>query len=78
MKSRYRDFSMLTEETVASLAVAKGTHSSVNHLFPARLHYVLSELEAEGSTDIASWVEPHGRSFAVHDKPRFLEHVQRW
>ena len=39
--------------------------------FPARLHFMLSELKSDGMESIASW-QPHGRSFIVH-KPKELE-----
>ena len=39
--------------------------------FPARLHYILGELEKDGLDHIVSWL-PHGKGFKVHD-PQLLE-----
>jgi HSF-type DNA-binding len=41
---------------------------SENSKFPAKLHFMLSELKADGQEAIASW-QPHGRCFMVH-KPK--------
>lgn len=42
--------------------------------FPVMLHTMLQTVEEAGLTDIVSW-QPHGRAFAVHDIPRFLQIV---
>ena len=43
-------------------------------LFPYRFHQLLSEVEAEGLTDIVSWL-PCGTYFRVHDIPKFTKQV---
>lgn len=51
----------------------QSNHSSEKS-FPVRLHYMLSDLEKEGLSHIASW-QPHGRCFAVHDHEAFEERI---
>jgi hypothetical protein len=38
-------------------------------LFPAKLHYVLEQLEKDGLSDVISW-QPHGKAFLVKDARR--------
>jgi hypothetical protein len=46
--------------------------------FPVKLHAMLTKLEEEGNSNIASWL-PHGRSFMVRDQERFLtEALPKW
>lgn len=45
-----------------------------NFGFPARLHFMLDDLENDGRDDIVSW-QPHGRSFKVHNKDGFVKDV---
>lgn len=59
---------IVKESSVQSPAPAVATH------FPTQLHFVLSELEADGMAHIASW-QPHGRCFLVHKPKEFLESV---
>jgi hypothetical protein len=53
-------------------------HTQTDHVgeanFPAKLHYMLTELETDGMDDIVSW-QPHGRCFIVHKQQQFLEKV---
>jgi HSF-type DNA-binding len=42
--------------------------------FPVKLHAMLTSLEAEGGSHIASWM-PHGCSFKVHNQDKFMEEV---
>jgi hypothetical protein len=42
--------------------------------FPVKLHYMLSEMEADGMDDIVSW-QPHGRCFLVHKQQDFVDKV---
>jgi hypothetical protein len=42
--------------------------------FPVKLHYMLSDVERDGLSHIISWA-PHGRSFALHDRPAFVDGV---
>jgi hypothetical protein len=48
--------------------------ASLKGNFPAQLHYVLSEMAADGLECMASW-QPHGRSFTVHDRKAFVETI---
>jgi hypothetical protein len=43
-------------------------------LFPARLHYVLEQLEKDGLDDVISW-QPHGKAFLVKDAKRLETEV---
>lgn len=42
--------------------------------FPAKLHYMLSELDNDGMDHIVSW-QPHGRCFVIHRQKDFVEKV---
>lgn len=42
--------------------------------FPVKLHRMLSEVEAQGLTDIVSWF-PHGRAFSIHKRKTFVERI---
>lgn len=42
--------------------------------FPLKLHDMLTELERQGRTDIASFL-PHGRGFVIHNSREFTRHV---
>lgn len=42
--------------------------------FPQKLHQMLSDLERQGQTDIASFL-PHGRAFAIHKPRDFVKSV---
>jgi len=42
--------------------------------FPLKLQRILDRLEADGNTDIISWL-PHGRAFLVHDSTRFVNEL---
>ena len=71
----YRDYADISKEE-ASENVASGLDGSAitrtaSHHFPAKLHYLLSEMEKDGLDHIASWM-PHGRCFLVHDINVFL------
>lgn len=52
----------------------RGPRGGVTVAFPEKLHEMLSALTAEGREDIISW-QPHGRSFLVHEKKKFVEDV---
>jgi len=63
----YHDHSKVTEAEAHLLAPATGTTDSnaddeanQNLNFPARLHYMLEELEKDGLSHVVSW-QPHGR-----------------
>lgn len=40
-------------------------------LFPAKLHYVLEQLEKDGSRDVIAW-RSHGKAFLVKDREKFV------
>jgi len=42
--------------------------------FPAKLHAVLDQVEADGLSHVISW-QPHGRCFVVHNPGEFVAHV---
>lgn len=42
--------------------------------FPAKLHYMLNEMEKDGMDHIVSW-QPHGRSFVVHNHHLFVRNI---
>ena len=42
--------------------------------FPAKLLYLLDEMERDGQSDIMSW-QPNGQSFVVHNKTRLEETI---
>lgn len=46
-------------------------------VFPDVLHHVLTVLEQDNQSHIASWL-PHGRSFKVHDRKAFVETILPW
>ena len=45
-----------------------------NIAFPFKMHDILTRIDAEGYSDIMSWM-PHGRSFKIHDQDGFEEHI---
>lgn len=75
----YHDYSHVTEdgqlmkEFHEANANVIGPHKGEQN-FPVKLHYMLSELEADGLDYIVSW-QPHGRCFLVHDQHRFVEEI---
>jgi hypothetical protein len=52
----------------------KQTRGGVTEPFPEKLHRMLSELEKEGKTNIASFLS-HGRAFSIHDIETFVAEV---
>jgi HSF-type DNA-binding len=40
-------------------------------LFPAKLHYVLEQVERDGHSDVINW-QSHGKAFLVKDRERFV------
>ena len=51
------------------------SRGGVSTHFPAVLHAMLTLAQVDGYSDICSWIEPHGRAFAVHDRDRFVREV---
>jgi hypothetical protein len=63
----YFDYSSV-QETDDLSKLSKGRITKCNEQnFPLRLHYMLGELEKDGSDHVMSWL-PHGRAFIVHDQ----------
>lgn len=50
------------------------TATMAEERFPVKLHAMLTALENEGQTTIASWLS-HGYSFRVHDQERFMREI---
>ncbi|GKY93709.1 hypothetical protein MPSEU_000338100 [Mayamaea pseudoterrestris] len=48
--------------------------NSIHAAFPLRLQRILDKLEADGETDVMSWL-PHGRAFIVRDVNRFVNEL---
>jgi HSF-type DNA-binding len=42
-------------------------------LFPAKLHYVLEQVEKDGGRDVIAW-RSHGRAFLVKDREKFVKY----
>jgi hypothetical protein len=81
VEHNYRDFSQMTaiEETANQIGSGEQLPKAVrshfsDRSFPVKLHYMLSELEADGMSHIVSW-QPHGRSFLVHKRQKFVEKI---
>lgn len=53
---------------------ASGGNTSAGENFPAKLHYMLSEIERDGLGHIVSW-QPHGRCFMVHKQKEFEQKI---
>lgn len=51
-----------------------GSTSSPHPNFPLKLHRILDKLEADGETDVISWLS-HGRAFLVRDVDRFVHEL---
>ena len=71
----YRDYANVTEDQVVQEVSNRGEEINIERSkckdnFPVKLHCLLSEAEKDKKDDIISW-QPHGRSFVIHDKPRF-------
>lgn len=61
--SSYQDYANKSEDEMRGLFGAPFSAST----FPAKLHYMLSEVEKDGQDQIISW-NHRGRSFRVHDR----------
>jgi len=66
-KVLYRDASLVPDPVVET---KKGRAEP----FPTKIHRMLSELEQQGKTDIASFL-PHGRAFIIHKPKKFTEEI---
>lgn len=85
---KYFDYAGVTEEAlsamlrdngyIASLSTLTGSHDMYrdeSNSFPARLHYLIQDVEADGLQHIIEWCEPHGRCFIIHDQRLFFETI---
>ena len=70
----YRDHAAEEEEKDLGIGSKNGNGSSSEANFPVKLHYMLSDMEADGLDHIVSWL-PHGRSFVVHKPKEFVSQV---
>ena len=73
----YHDYGHVREEDATQEGTDEPhvkTSRGQDKKFPAMLHYILSELENEGKSDIMGWM-PHGRSFIVRDQKRMESEI---
>ena len=69
----YRDYANEKEDpSLVTTDARNGSNSEQN--FPVKLHYMLSDMEADGLDHIVSW-QPHGRCFIVHKPNNFAEKI---
>ena len=76
---KYKDYSQITEDSPEILRLElemeqQRTRRGQEELFPAKLHYLLEQLEKEGDDDIVKW-NSHGRSFKICDVKAFTKRV---
>lgn len=57
-----------------SRSSSSSNHPNLQASFPLKLQRILDKLEADGNTDIVSWLS-HGRAFQVHDADRFVSEL---
>jgi hypothetical protein len=62
--------------SVAGLDIPTGAAVNHNIPFPWKLHELLDVAEADGFTNIVSWL-PDESSFRVHDVEKFVEHIMK-
>jgi HSF-type DNA-binding len=53
-------------------APSSSTTAEFEDLFPAKLHYVLEQVESDDRSDVITW-QPHGKAFLVKDKKEFVK-----
>lgn len=72
--SEYHDYAQEQQLDGAPLLckIKNGTNSEQN--FPVKLHYMLSDMEADGLDHIISW-QPHGRSFTINKPKEFVDKI---
>jgi HSF-type DNA-binding len=66
--------SLVTALDSAAVAAAAASANQIPPQFPLQLHVMLSNAHAGGYSDVCSW-QPHGRSFLVKDRQRFVDEV---
>ena len=73
----YRDYANESEDSTSLGENEKNkgsSSSSDNSSFPVKLHYMLSDMKADGLGHIVSW-QPHGRCFIVHKPAAFADKI---
>lgn len=60
--------------TLKAPALSSSSQEGIWQTFPGKLFILLRELEAEGKSDIATFL-PHSRAFIVLDRQRFVDEV---
>ena len=73
LKHDYRDIPEYQDRSCEPIIDSKKS-SSKRVSFPLKLHRALSEIEADGLSDVVGW-QPHGRAFTVHDTDRFRSEI---
>ena len=54
--------------------VSKDRRKALDLKFIVKLHFELENIEEDGKHDIMGWM-PHGRSFRIHDRERFIDEI---
>jgi hypothetical protein len=71
VEHNYQDYSGVPDKDDSSEGAM--AHAAERN-FPVKLHFMLSELEADGLGHIVSW-QPHGRCFVVHKQEDFVRMI---
>lgn len=75
VEHNYRDHASTgTEEENSKDDDGKTVLHASDRNFPVKLHFMLSDLEADGLGHIVSW-QPHGRCFVVHKQEEFVKMI---
>ena len=72
-KHDYHDFANV-KPTELDLQNIKAARGGVHNPFPAVLHCMMEQSDAQGYGHIISW-QPHGRAFRINDTKKFVECV---
>mmetsp|Transcript_15763 Transcript_15763/g.25540 ORF Transcript_15763/g.25540 Transcript_15763/m.25540 type:complete len:549 (-) Transcript_15763:327-1973(-) len=64
----------LSMSNVADAVGLGGSNANTSEQFPYKLHRILTQAQQEGFDDIITW-SPHGKSFRIFSKERFVEEV---
>ena len=72
----YHDYANSDLAALEGLGMSRngGELPSRDESFPAKLHYMLNEIEKDGFDHIVSW-QPHGRCFVIHNTDRFVKEI---
>jgi len=74
VEHKYHDYSREIELDQKAEEQEQTTNRNGEQNFPVKLHFMLSELAADGLDHIVSW-QPHGRCFVVHKHHEFVKFV---